>query len=135
MTAKPRLFTPEGAGETPPIDLHLGRRLKLRRMAEGLTQEQLAAEVGIAFQQIQKYECGINRMSSTRLWQFSRILRCPVSYFYVGLGAGSEAAPAQDMYAAVDSLRLVRAYGQIKDPAVRARLLELARYLGRIPAE
>ncbi|MGZ9101033.1 MAG: helix-turn-helix domain-containing protein, partial [Brevundimonas sp.] len=67
------------------IDLHLGRRLRRRRRLLGLTQQQLATQVGIRFQQIQKYECGANRISAARLWQLSEALESPVSYFYDGL--------------------------------------------------
>ncbi|HEY0051856.1 MAG TPA: helix-turn-helix transcriptional regulator, partial [Caulobacteraceae bacterium] len=67
------------------IDLHLGRRLRRRRRLLGLTQQQLAIQVGIRFQQIQKYECGANRISAARLWQLSEALESPVSYFYDGL--------------------------------------------------
>jgi len=67
------------------IDLHLGRRLRRRRRLLGLTQQQLAVQVGIRFQQIQKYECGANRISAARLWQLAEALETPVSYFYDGL--------------------------------------------------
>ena len=67
------------------IDLHLGRRLRRRRRLLGLTQQQLATQVGIRFQQIQKYECGANRISAARLWQLSEALKVPVGYFYDGL--------------------------------------------------
>ena len=71
------------------IDVHLGRRLRRRRRLLGLTQQQLAGSVGVRFQQIQKYECGANRISAARLWQLSEALEVPVGYFYDGL---SEAA-------------------------------------------
>ena len=73
------------------IDLHLGRRLRRRRRLLGLTQQQLATQVGIRFQQIQKYECGANRISAARLWQLAEALESPVSYFYEGApAAGGE---------------------------------------------
>jgi transcriptional regulator with XRE-family HTH domain len=67
------------------IDLHIGRRLRNRRKLLGLTQEQLAAACDVRFQQIQKYECGANRMSAARLWRLAQFLDVPVSYFYDGL--------------------------------------------------
>ncbi|WP_174300220.1 helix-turn-helix transcriptional regulator [Caulobacter sp. S45] len=67
------------------IDLHLGKRLRRRRRLLGLTQQQVAEGVGIRFQQIQKYECGANRISAARLWQLAQVLDVPVSYFYDGL--------------------------------------------------
>ena len=68
------------------IDLHLGRRLRRRRRLLGLTQQQLAVQVGVRFQQIQKYECGANRISAARLWELAEALETPISYFYDGLG-------------------------------------------------
>ncbi len=64
------------------IDLHLGKRLCRRRRLLGLTQQQLGTAVGVRFQQIQKYECGANRISAARLWSLSQALQIPVSYFY-----------------------------------------------------
>jgi transcriptional regulator with XRE-family HTH domain len=76
------------------IDLHLGRRLRRRRRLLGLTQQQLAVQVGVRFQQIQKYECGANRISAARLWELAEALETPISYFYDGLGEASERAVA-----------------------------------------
>ncbi len=67
------------------IDVHLGRRLRRRRRLLGLTQEQLGGACGVRFQQIQKYECGGNRISAARLWQLAKALAVPVGYFYDGL--------------------------------------------------
>lgn len=71
------------------IDVHLGRRLRRRRRLLGLTQQQLAVQVGVRFQQIQKYECGANRLGAARLWELSEALKTPISYFYDGLGEES----------------------------------------------
>ena len=83
------------------IDVHLGKRLRRRRRLLGLTQQQLAGACGVRFQQIQKYECGANRISAARLWQLSEALEVPVGYFYDGLTdaarreiAGGEAGEA-----------------------------------------
>src|SRR5262245_13303605 len=70
------------------IDMHLGRRLRKRRRLLGLTQQQLAEACGVRFQQIQKYECGANRMSAARLWLLAEALQAPVSYFFEGLSGG-----------------------------------------------
>ena len=72
------------------IDLHLGRRLRRRRRLLGLTQQQLAVQVGVRFQQIQKYVCGANRISAARLWELAEALSTPISYFYDGLGEAAE---------------------------------------------
>src|SRR5215470_12911422 len=73
------------------IDVHLGRRLRRRRRLLGLTQQQLAAACGVRFQQIQKYECGANRMSAARLWLVAEALQAPVGYFFEGLSGGNGA--------------------------------------------
>jgi len=70
------------------IDVHLGRRLRRRRRLLGLTQQQIAHACGVRFQQIQKYECGANRMSAARLWRLAEALDVPVAYFFDGLTRG-----------------------------------------------
>ena len=77
------------------IDLHLGRRLRRRRRLLGLTQQQLGERVGVRFQQIQKYECGANRLSAARLWELAEALETPVTYFYDGLTMERPARPAE----------------------------------------
>ena len=66
------------------IDAHLGRQLRRRRRLLGLTQQQVAVAVGVRFQQIQKYECGANRMSAASIWRLARVLDAPVEYFFEG---------------------------------------------------
>jgi transcriptional regulator with XRE-family HTH domain len=67
------------------VDVHLGRKLFIRRRILGMTQKQLAEVCGVRFQQIQKYECGANRMSAVRLWQLGQALGVPMTYFFEGL--------------------------------------------------
>ena len=67
------------------IDVHIGRRVRRRRRLLGLTQQQVAGACGVRFQQIQKYECGANRVSAARLWRLARALDVPVGYFFDGL--------------------------------------------------
>ena len=114
------------------IDLHLGRRLRRRRRLLGLTQQQLAIQVGIRFQQIQKYECGANRISAARLWQLSEALESPVSYFYDGLEEAIERKEAAnqgvEMFSRKETLDLIQAYYQL-DEMPRRRLLDLAKSL------
>jgi transcriptional regulator with XRE-family HTH domain len=81
------------------IDLRLGQRLRRRRRLLGLTQQQLAVAVGVRFQQIQKYECGANRISAARLWQLSQALETPAAYFFDGLAQADR--PAEDSDGAV----------------------------------
>jgi transcriptional regulator with XRE-family HTH domain len=67
------------------IDIHIGKRARRRRRLLGLTQEQVAGACGVRFQQIQKYECGANRISAARIWRLARALDVPVGYFFEGL--------------------------------------------------
>jgi transcriptional regulator with XRE-family HTH domain len=116
------------------IDLHLGKRLRRRRRLLGLTQQQLAASVGVRFQQIQKYECGANRISAARLWSLAEALEVPVNYFYDGLAKASredltgERTDGGEVLARKETLDLVRAYYQLGERP-RRRLLDLAKSL------
>ena len=120
------------------IDLHLGKRLRRRRRLLGLTQQQLAGACGVRFQQIQKYECGANRISAARLWQLSSALEVPVGYFYDGLtdaerrDIANDSAPevneGGEMFGRKETLDLIRAYYQLGERP-RRRLLDLAKSL------
>ncbi|HEY0948246.1 MAG TPA: helix-turn-helix transcriptional regulator [Candidatus Paceibacterota bacterium] len=116
------------------IDLHLGRRVRRRRRLLGLTQQQLAAQVGIRFQQIQKYECGANRITAARLWQISEALETSVSYFYDGLAEALDRARSgeqgqeEPIYSRKETLDLIQAYYQLGERP-RRRLLDLAKSL------
>lgn len=112
------------------IDIHVGRRLRRRRRLLGMTQQGLGQQVGIRFQQIQKYECAANRISASRLFDLSEALHVPVQYFYEGL---SEDVPANDTGALPadvltrrETMDLVRAYYAL-DEGPRRRLLDLAK--------
>jgi transcriptional regulator with XRE-family HTH domain len=129
-------------GAPNPVDVHVGKRVRLRRMMLGLSQEDLATALGVAFQQIQKYECAINRLSVPRLWDLGRILRCPVAYFFEGLEGQSDAAGPQGLQTAPgttvvagESIRLVRAYAAIGSADTRRQILDLASSLGPRRAE
>ena len=114
------------------IDLHLGRRLRRRRRLLGLTQLQLAVQVGISFQQIQKYECGANHISAARLWQLAQALETPVSYFYDCVAEALETKgglpTAQEVFSRKETLDLIQAYYQLEERP-RRRLLDLANSL------
>ena len=117
-----------------PVDVHVGKRVRHRRWMVGMTQQQLAEKVGIKFQQIQKYETGMNRVSASRLWDISEALSVPVSYFFEGLGAtsansaGATAGMPGDLLADKEALELIRSYYAIPENQ-RKRLFELARVL------
>lgn len=119
-----------------PVDVHVGKRIRHRRWMVGMTQQQLAEKVGIKFQQIQKYETGMNRVSASRLWDIAETLSVPVSFFFVGLeGAEPEksddsSAPS-DLMADKEAMELVRSYYAIPENQ-RRRLFELARVLSDV---
>ncbi|MBL8667587.1 MAG: helix-turn-helix domain-containing protein [Rhodospirillales bacterium] len=132
-------------GVPNPVDIHVGSRVRLRRTLLGLSQEKLGEAVGLTFQQIQKYERGANRIGASRLFEFSRILDVPVSFFFDDMADRMKTsdpgmAPAltdqpqaslePDPLTRRETLELVRAYYRIADPQVRKRLFELAKSLG-----
>ncbi|NCT40591.1 MAG: helix-turn-helix transcriptional regulator [Alphaproteobacteria bacterium] len=123
-------------GTPDSVDVHVGQRLRVRRSLLGMSQEKLAEAIGLTFQQIQKYERGVNRVSAGRLFQFSKILDVPIAYFYDQIGG----EPAQVSYGMSDNdqeafggeddvmqrketIDLVRAYYSIEDPAKRKEML------------
>ena len=127
MTAKKR----KTKGTADSVDVHVGKRLQLRRSLLGLSQEKLGEAVGLTFQQIQKYEKGLNRISSGKLYQFSKILEVPVAYFFEAMGAANAATAyglsdndqeefvGNDVMQSRETIELVRTYYAIKDPELR----------------
>ena len=115
------------------IDLHLGIRLRRRRRLLGLTQQQLANAVGIRFQQIQKYECGANRISAARLFQLAKALETPITYFYDSLNTDTGMMTeiqndGIEVFSRKETLDLIQAYYQLSERP-RRRLLDLAKSL------
>ncbi len=132
------------SGHPNPIDVHVGSRVRLRRTLLGMSQEKLGEAIGLTFQQVQKYERGANRIGSSRLFDLSRVLDVPISYFFEDMQPGvAERSPSRlkglaetkpepfepDPLAKRETLELVRAYYRIADPAVRKRLFELTKSL------
>lgn len=122
---------------THPVDVHVGKRVRHRRWLIGMTQQQLAEQVGIKFQQIQKYETGANRISASRLWDIADALEVPVSFFFDGLeeaqkadGDPGVAVPA-DILGDKEALDLIRSYYAIPENQ-RRRLFDLARVLSDV---
>ena len=115
-----------------PVDVHVGKRIRHRRWMLGVTQQQLAERVGIKFQQIQKYETGMNRVSASRLWDIAEALEVPVSFFFEGLDE-EQAGPAVqgDLMSDKEALELVRSYYAIPENQ-RKRLFDLARVLSDV---
>lgn len=136
--------TRQSKREPDAIDVHVGKRLRLRRMLLNMTQEQLASVVGVAFQQIQKYERGANRVSASRLYDIARALAVDVSFFFEDLDdAAARSRPNavlpdatealvaagplhdRDLRSRTVSLQLLNAYWNLPDDTVRDRVLDL----------
>ncbi|MEL6297878.1 MAG: helix-turn-helix domain-containing protein [Pseudomonadota bacterium] len=127
-----------------PIDAHVGSRLRLRRMLLDISQEKLGDQLGLTFQQIQKYEKGMNRIGASRLYEMSRILGVGVDFFYEDMNGLAESANgshvggfAEDSEGDVvgfmksrEGIELNRAFASIDDPKVRRSVIELVRSLG-----
>lgn len=124
------------------IDSYVGKRLRLRRTMMGLSQEAVAKAVGITFQQVQKYEKGVNAMNARRLVEFSSFMNVPVAYFFEGLGVeaeGDAAQPATGFAEAAtsfehdspvsdrESLEMMKAFKRISKHQIRKRLADLVR--------
>ncbi|MCO8145536.1 helix-turn-helix domain-containing protein [Rhodovulum tesquicola] len=118
-----------------PVDVHVGKRIRHRRWMVGMTQQQLAEKVGIKFQQIQKYETGMNRVSASRLWDIADALDVAVSFFFEGLDGkmaeGEGQGMPDDILSDKEALELVRSYYAIPENQ-RRRLFELARVLSDV---
>jgi transcriptional regulator with XRE-family HTH domain len=141
---------PERESRPSPIDIHVGSRIRLRRTLLGMSQERLGEALGLTFQQVQKYERGVNRVGASRLFDISRVLDAPISYFFDDMPEGMSESPVSGprgrMYgfaeqqepfsAGVDdqltkreTLELVRAYYRITDPSMRKRMFDLIKSL------
>lgn len=131
-----------------PIDVHVGTRIRLRRTLLGMSQERLGEALGLTFQQVQKYERGVNRVGASRLFDLSRVLDVPISFFFDDmpdtLAAAYGTQPARrvagfaeqqegfgdDSLNRRETLELVRAYYRITDPLLRKRVFELIKSMG-----
>ncbi len=124
-----------------PIDVHVGSRVRLRRTLLGMNQTQLGEKLGIAYQQVQKYENGVNRISASRLYQMTRILDVPVSFFFDDMPPNIDDTGRQparpdasgDILPKRETLELVRAYYRIGDPAARKRLFAMTKIMADLP--
>lgn len=127
--------------EPKAVDIHVGERVRQRRTLLGMSQTKLGTAVGLTFQQIQKYERGANRMGSSRLFEFAKILDVPVSYFFDEMAANTktgrpkagrarkgQAAAAPEQSAPLfkrEALELVRAYHKIRETRARTAIAKL----------
>ena len=122
-----------------PIDVHVGKRIRVRRTILGMSQETLADALGITFQQVQKYEKGINRVSASRLYEISQVLGAPISFYYDEYGssessqtygfAENESGFESEDLKSRESMTLLKAYYQISDPKVRKKAVDLIKSL------
>jgi transcriptional regulator with XRE-family HTH domain len=114
-----------------PVDVHVGGRVRSRRMMLGMTQVDLGKALELTFQQIQKNETGANRIASSRLYQLSHILDVPVTYFFEGIDGETPALPPDDVMTKFETLKLVKAYYGISEPAVREAMGHLIKAMAK----
>jgi transcriptional regulator with XRE-family HTH domain len=122
------------------VDRHVGARLRFLRMQAGMSQEALGNRLGLTFQQVQKYEKGQNRIGASRLYQLSRILRAPVSFFFEGLPDESDAgvavtSPSLGFLSTSEGYDLNLAFSRIRDAGARRKIVELVQSLAAVPAD
>jgi transcriptional regulator with XRE-family HTH domain len=129
------------AGKKPnPVDQHVGSRVRLRRMLLGMSQERLGESMGLTFQQVQKYEKGVNRIGASRLLQISEILDVPVEFFFEeaphvdgrrapGVAEADSEKFILEFLNSREGLELNRAFAKISDPKVRKSVVNLVRSL------
>jgi transcriptional regulator with XRE-family HTH domain len=127
-----------GSRRANPVDVHVGSRVRLRRMLLGMSQEKLGEHLGLTFQQVQKYEKGINRIGASRLFDLAKVLGVPVQFFYEELpessgdgAAGFAERPAEsyaiEFLGSREGLELNKAFARITDPRVRRSIVGLVR--------
>jgi transcriptional regulator with XRE-family HTH domain len=120
-----------GTGIPNPIDVHVGKRIRMRRLFLGMNQETLANALGLTFQQVQKYEGGANRVSASRLSEMSKILGVPISFFYGDLQLGDTQTPeqqeARERMERPETIELVRLYYAMPDPEMRQKFFEMVK--------
>lgn len=124
-----------------PVDVYVGSRIKHQRTVSGISQEKLGNELGLTFQQVQKYEKGANRVGASRLFQISKILNVSPAFFFDGMPDASSNGTASGLAEETasfehenlskrETLELVRAYYKIEDPDVRKRVFDLIKSIG-----
>jgi transcriptional regulator with XRE-family HTH domain len=132
-----------GSRRANPMDVHVGTRVRLRRMLLGMSQEKLGEHLGLTFQQVQKYEKGVNRIGASRLFDLAKVLGVPVQFFYDEAPAGTygNVLPAMgfadqpgesyvvEFLGSRDGLELNKAFARIKDARVRRTIVDLVRSL------
>jgi transcriptional regulator with XRE-family HTH domain len=119
---------------TNPIDRHVGSRLRMRRLASGMSQQSLGKKIGVTFQQVQKYEKGMNRIGASRLQQAANVLAVSVPFFFEGGATGGPYMPdgsapsptyIDDFASSSDGLKLAKAFTRLARSTVRHRIVTL----------
>ncbi len=133
MMTKKTTTSPKRPNST---DTYVGSRVRMRRKILGMSQEKLGEQLGISFQQVQKYEKGTNRIGASRLQTISQILEMPISYFFPqepaaadGMGESAQSDYVSDFMMSSEGIELNRAFAQIKDPKLRRKVIDLVRTL------
>lgn len=131
-----------------PVDVHVGSRVRMRRILIGMSQEKLGDALGLTFQQVQKYEKGTNRIGASRLQHIANILGVPVEYFFDGKpmdettpmldmaeGSPDEATYVVDFLATSEGVQLNKAFVRIRDARLRRKVVELVKEIAGAPEE
>jgi transcriptional regulator with XRE-family HTH domain len=121
-----------GTGVPDPVDVHVGSRIRIRRLLIGMNQETLAKALGLTFQQVQKYEGGANRVSASRLSQIAEVLGVPISYFFSDIDLTGDEPDATELEARErmqrpDVIDLIRSYYSIGDARIRQQFLDMVK--------
>ena len=123
-----------------PVDIFVGSKVRFRRTLLNMSQEKLATAMGLTFQQVQKYERGLNRISASRLWEIANILKTPISFFFDGAaGDGKKAMRVAEKHNEIEydpmqrkeTVDLIRLYYQIEDPKVAKKVFDLIKSLAK----
>ena len=131
-----------GSRRANPMDVHVGTRVRLRRMLLGMSQENLGEHLGLTFQQVQKYEKGVNRIGASRLFELAKVLGVPVQFFYDDAPAGTRGSEpvagfaestgenyVVEFLSSREGLELNKAFARITDAKVRRSVVDLVRSL------
>lgn len=129
-------FASQGRRHVDDMDKYVGRRIKVRRVLMGLSQESLARRLNVTFQQVQKYETGTNRVSASKLFEIAHALSVPITYFFAGAPIGNGSAEhtsksfvAEDFLSSREGVELNRAFLRLQDPRARHTIISLVRAL------
>lgn len=121
--------------EPNPVDVHVGKRIRLRRTILHITQQQMAEMLGLTFQQVQKYEKGMNRVGASRLWDISRVLEVPMGFFFEDMDTEVALKSPRMLNAYFDKSNYLEEAGKSfdEDPMKKEETLELVRAYYKIP--